>query len=205
MELTLKEQIICHINYRSVFNAPVQRDALISWLFHDKNPDEIALFNTQVNELIAEKLIVESDGYFTAYSKQQVIANQPKKKALTLALIQKGHGFIRYFSKLPFIRFVGVSGSVAAENPTTNSAAHVDLDLFVICSKKSLWVIFFFERIYTNIVRFVQGENFLCFNYVTDVSFLEVYNQNFFTATEIINIKTLVDKGIYDEFLLKNS
>ena len=119
--------------------------------------------------------------------------------------MKKGRSFIRYFSKILFIKYVGVSGSVAAGNPTTNSAEHVDLDLFVISSKNSLWIIFLIERIFTNLVRLVKGDHFYCFNYVTDISFLEIYNQNFFTATEIINLKTLVDKGVYDQFLLKNS
>lgn len=204
MQLTLKELIVCHINYRDVFNAPVSKDALKSWTLTHAHANETEDFDSIVGELIEEQLIVEKDGYIAIVGKEQIIENQPQKVKITEELLAKGRSFIKLFSKISFIRYVGVSGSVAAENPTINSKDHVDLDLFVICSKNSLWMIFFIERIITNLIRVFKGEHFYCFNYVTEENFLEIYNQNFFTATEIINLKTLEDKGAYQEFIRKN-
>lgn len=204
MNLTLKELIICHINYRDIFNAPTSRKALESWLLTNGDGNEVKEFNNHISQLIADKLIIEKNGFFTVLGKESIIEMQPKKINVSKKLVAKGEKFIRLFSKIPFIKYVGVSGSVAAENPTTNDNDHVDLDLFVISSQYSLWLIFFIERIFTNIVRLFNGDHFYCFNYVTEDNFLEVHNQNFFTATEVVNLKTVIDKGVYSEFLRKN-
>lgn len=205
MQLTLKELIICHINYRDVFNAPVSRKALKSWLLSSDNSADTEFFDVCIHDLISEQLIIEKNGFLAVHGKEPIIDNQPEKIRITENLLVKGQSFVKFFSKIPVIKYVGVSGSVAAENPSISEEDHVDLDLFVISSKNSLWMIFFIERIITNIIRLFKGDHFYCFNYVTEDSFLEVYNQNFFTATEIINLKTLEDKGVYQEFLRKNA
>ncbi|MEL6560612.1 MAG: hypothetical protein AAFQ94_20640, partial [Bacteroidota bacterium] len=131
MQLTLKELIVCHINYRDVFNAPVSKDALKSWTLTHAHANETEDFDSIVGELIEEQLIVEKDGYIAIVGKEQIIENQPQKVKITEELLAKGRSFIKLFSKISFIRYVGVSGSGAAENPTINSKDHVDLDLFV--------------------------------------------------------------------------
>jgi hypothetical protein len=40
---------------------------------------------------------------------------------------------------------------------------------------------------------------------VTDETFLEVYNKNLYTATELLNLRTVYDAGVYDDFMNENN
>ena len=137
--------------------------------------------------------------------KESLLDLQKEKIAAANQLVQKGQTVLKLMSKLPFIRLIGVSGAVAADNPSLDKNSYNDLDLFVITSHNTLWIIFLIERLITNGIRlFNKGNHFFCFNYVTDESFLEIHNKNFFTATEIQNLKVIADDGIYRDFLEDN-
>jgi len=205
MPLTIKKHIINHINYRDVFNAPVKISELMTWLGVERNEHKTLMFDRAVNELIDEKIIVKENGYLAVFGKQESIQYQKEKRILSGHLIDKGNSVLKIISKLPFIKYIGISGSVAANNPTLDQSEHLDLDLFVISTKNSLWIVFLFERLVTNFIRLIKGDHFYCFNFVTEESFLEISNKNFFTATEIINLKTVMDKGIYNVFIESNT
>ncbi|WP_462252471.1 hypothetical protein [Ekhidna sp.] len=204
---TLKEKIVVHIAYRNIFNAPVSSVECQKWL--GVASDEIAAFNDSIKELIEENLIVEKDGFLCVPGQETIVDSQSRKEVLTKDLLAKGSKTLIRLSRLPFIKYIGVSGSVAANNPTLQYSKRgvefVDLDLFVICKSNTLWLLFLVERVLTNIKKLFKGYHFYCFNYVTDETFLEVYNKNFFTATEINNLKTVYDNGIHSSFLSVNS
>lgn len=203
--LNLQEKIICHINYRDVFNAPVLKTSLIKWLGVDDLKGRYE-FDNIINELKYHQLIIEKEAYFAVIGKESIIDDQPRKTALTAELIKKGHGGIKFLSKLPFVKYLGISGSLAADNPTGNiKKDHVDLDLFMIMSNRTLWLFVFFDRILSNLIRILLGDHFYCCNYVTEESFLEISNKNLYTATEIVNLKTIKDRGVFKKFIKKNA
>ncbi len=204
IDLSLKELIIIHINYRDVFNAPVKKGDLIRWVAGKSDIATTQQIEQILNDLKNEGLIIEKDGFVAVSGNEKAIELQPKKSIHTKELIAEGSSLLKFLGKLPFIKFIGVSGSVAADNPTPNKNNHVDLDLFVISSEHSLWLIFSIERILTNIVRLVKGDHFYCFNYVTEETFLEIYNKSFYTASEMVNIVPVVDKGIFEKFVNSN-
>lgn len=203
-DLSLKELIIIHINYRDVFNAPISKNDLIKWIIKEPDLDKIQKIEIVLKELKDKDLIIEKKGFLAVVGKEEIINLQEEKTVLTQKLINKGSTFLRLLGKLPFIKFIGISGSVAAKNPTPNQNNHVDLDLFIIVSKNSLWPVFLVERIFTNILRFLKGDHFYCFNYVTDETFLEIHNKNFYTASEMVNLIPIIDKGVFNNFISSN-
>ncbi len=204
MNFTFKEVIVTHVNYRDVFNAPLLIDSLILWT--GLKNDEIGResLNVILTELVEEKLIVIKNDYVAVYGKEHIIDSQKEKNELTERLIHRGKGTLKWFTRIPFVRYLGISGSVAANNPTSSSKDLVDLDLFVITSKNTLWLIFLIERLITNLIRFLKGDHYYCFNYVTEEDFLSISNKNFYTATELVNLKTVYDKGVYAKFIEAN-
>lgn len=203
----LKSLIVIHICYRDVFNAPLAINDLILSL--GIREDNIVNFKEAISSLISEKLIEERDGYLVAFGNVHLIEDQPEKNRLTKFLINKGERFLGLFAKLPFVKFIGISGSLAANNPTldkngTNKGT-VDLDLFVISRVNTLWILFLLERIITNFRKLIFRNHFYCFNYVTDESFLEIHNKNFYTATELNNLIPIYNDNILERFLSENN
>ena len=103
---------------------------------------------------------------------------------------------------------MGISGSVAAENPTLDTVGKkkgtVDLDIFVITKTGALWISYFIIKSLNAFVNlFGLSKYRLCFNYAMDESYLEVHNKNFFTATELFNLKKIGDLN-YDKLYNEN-
>lgn len=120
------------------------------------------------------------------------------------SIIQKKMPYLNILAKLPMIKFIGISGSIAAGNPVLYKK-RVDLDLFIITSKNTLWTLAFFTRIYSSSKMNYFIKHPLCFNYILDESFLEIHNQNFYTATEMINLIPVHGMATYNDFLSSNS
>ncbi len=207
MGKSIKEMIVIHVCYRDVFNAPVNIAHLKKWMGIDQSL--AAEFEDSLSQLVKENYLSQSGDYLTIPSKVHLSEEQNAKDKLTHKLLSKGRKTLMNIGRLPFVKFIGVSGSIAANNPTINThgigIGKIDLDLFVITSKNTLWMFLLFERIYTNFIKLMRGGHFYCFNFVTEASFLEIYNKNFFTATEIINVKPVVDKNAFAIFIHENS
>lgn len=207
MQLSIKEKLIVHISYRDVFNAPIPIRECKQWLGIDSHNSH--KFVEAIDELKGENLISEKNGFLCVYGKEDIIDQQTEKYELTEELVAKGEKTLKFLSKLPFVRYIGISGSVAAKNPTLDidrkGRKYIDLDIFVICRSNTLWLLFLIERVLTNFIKLFKGHHFYCFNYVTDETFLEIYNKNFYTATELINLRTIYDTGIYIPFIEKNN
>ena len=144
----LRELVIIHINYRDIFNAPVSLHDLQSWV-------DVAEVSVIISELdyLTEEGLIETDGKhnYCVAGRSEVFRHRAGKKRLSAITLKNHQRIINYLSWIPFIRFVGISGSIAAENPTVDRdgirQGKVDLDIFVITSANSLWLVFFFERI----------------------------------------------------------
>lgn len=203
MRVSIKELIVVHVCYRDIFNAPVSIDALKIWM--GIRNDNLPIFDTALEELKSEGLIIESMGYVAYITKEEIIQDQWKKNELTKQIIAKGQRGLTILSKIPFIKFVGISGSVAAKNPTNNSIEnHVDLDLYIVTAKNTVWCFLLLERIFAFLVKVFRSNHFYCCNYVTDESFLEIYNKNFYTATELVNMKPIINKGVFSKLIAIN-
>ena len=72
-----KLQIINHVCYRDIFNAPLLINDLIYWLSTESRNEDLIL--TCIDELIKEQLIVEKNGYLAVIGKEEIIDAQTKK------------------------------------------------------------------------------------------------------------------------------
>jgi hypothetical protein len=204
-KISLKEWVIIHLCYRDVFNAAVSANELASWLGLSVNDKPL---HRVLDELLAEGLLeTDNQGIFCLRGKMQSIFQRPIKQRLTqIMLLKTKH--LRLLRFVPFIWYVGISGSVAANNPTMSvygsEKGKVDLDIFIVTAPYSFWLVSFFVRLLINI--YPQKFHLLCFNYSIDASNLQIDNRNFYTATEIWNLKPVLNRNeTFSRFVTHNS
>lgn len=196
LTLSAKQSVIVHIAYRDVFNSAVSIDMLIRWLpqFTEAELRQVLL------DLIADGSVETIDGQvFCLKGRAEILSSFAAKRRLSARVIRRYSTVLRLIGFLPFVQYVGVCGSVAAENPTPDvcgeNAGTFDVDVFLITSVNAAWIVLFFERLYTNVTRLLNnGRCFFCLNYTVDLSSLEIDNKNLFTATDIFNLKTIYDR-----------
>ncbi len=196
-DFSLKQQILIHLNYRDIFNFPIRKNELVLWL----NKEEDQELNQAIRELESESLITFDGDYLCIKGKEWMIEERIKKQKLMEVIIQNNSSSLKWMKKIPFLRYIGISGSLAAENPTIDkhgpNKGRVDFDLFMIVKNDTIWILFYFIRALKNLSHLFQikTKNVLCMNFVMDESFMDIPNKNLFTATELYNLKTTFDSG----------
>lgn len=144
---------------------------------------------------------------------------KPKETLLRKTLLQntkikekKALEFIKYARFIPGIRLIALTGSVAVNNSKKND----DLDLLIITSAHTLWLIrpllllllsLKFNRRYPG-DNASQTKNAFCPNLWLDMLSLSVpkNRQNIYTAHEVLQVRPLFDRGhTHAKFILANS
>lgn len=194
-ELPLKTRVIVHINYRDIFNFPVHEDELTKWLIQSTSNHNSELDHV-LQELVEERLLTCDRGYYSVFGKQSIIDERIEKKKFNRKIIEECQHLIKFFMKIPYIKYMGISGSIAAENPTLDKIGSkkgtVDFDIFLITKTNTLWISYFIIKSLNVIVNlFSISKHYLCFNYAMDESYLEIHNRSFYTATELYNLKSI--------------
>ena len=102
-------------------------------------------------------------------------------EALLLKAVKVG----RFLHQFPFVRAVGVSGSLS-KNFADEKA---DIDFFIIAKADRLWIARTFMHLYKKFTFLTGKQHLYCMNYYVDQKALLLKEQNIFTAMEI---KTLL-------------
>lgn len=114
-------------------------------------------------------------------------------------------------AKVPFIRLLGVTGSVSANNAKKND----DIDIFIITAPHTLWITRPLVLLYLEIkgirrrrkTPINDQKDLICPNLWLDSANLKInkQDQNLYTAHEVLQVKPLFDKSqTYQRFLKTN-
>ncbi len=199
-----QQAIIKTLSYRAVFNYPLSFCQLGTYLISKHKVDYHTLRSALSYLVKVKKVRVKKNKYYlssVAPVAWEVRYNSSKK------LIEKAKRITRYLSKIPWIKFVGVSGSVAAFNGAKNE----DIDIVVICKNKRLWL----TRGFLFVVLIILGQlrtdkdpkRKICPNILLDERNLSwsKKRRNIYTAHEVVMLYPLMDRdNTYHRFLKSN-
>ncbi len=135
-----------------------------------------------------------------------------KKNKFSIQKIKQARHSMLLISKLPLIYFLGLTGSVSANNAKKND----DIDFFVITAPHTLWIVRPILLCYLEIKSLRRRrttspkhqKNLICTNLWMDLTSLQVpkKDQNIYTAHEVLQVYPLVDKkNSYQKFIKSNS
>jgi len=196
--------ILNTLQYKKVFTQPMTFHQIIHF-GHGKFED-IKLMENALKELLKSKKIKFKKGVY--YLNQTKIKNHDKRFIKSKELIDEIDFIKRYLGNIPFIKFIGVSGSLASFNFEESTD---DIDLFIICDEGRVWItrlvtvlIFKLLNVYVN----DPNSNYkICPNfYISTKSMIwKTEKRNIYVAHEIAMLQPLVNKeNFYFKFLSAN-
>ncbi len=151
---------------------------------------------------------IESQGrYYFLPGREKIVESRRKREKYCRQKLEIAKKTAAIIKCLPLVKFIGVTGSVAAGNAKKED----DIDLLIIASTGWLWT----TRLLVTIIVGVTGirrrpgekkvKNKICLNMFVDESNLNAFSQNLFVAHELIQLKPLIDKdNTYHRFLDAN-
>jgi hypothetical protein len=160
-------------------------------------------FHAALNKLHNQGRIIVRDGFAGLPGHEEQIHLKASKIAIADRLIRSRQADLEKLGRNPMIKFVGISGSLAARNPAPDYKNHLDMDIFLITRNQCLWL-YQIPRSFRNMFFPEKKEPNLCINFIMDESSLEVSNKNLFTATDIRNLIPISGSDAYQRFLQVN-
>ena len=146
----------------------------------------------EVDDLILCRKIDKSGEYLSL--KQSVFKNFKKNKVVASRMLKFAGPYLKIISFLPFIRGVGISGSLALGAGRDGD----DVDFFIITSDNSAWIARIFALAIARIYLFLRGESIdtFCLNLFFETSSLSVPKprQNLQSAREILQVLPVINK-----------
>ena len=199
-DVPMSTRIATFVSYAGVFGDV----ASISGMTRKMGITSMDEFNNSLNELVAGKYISVKDGFAALPCLEAKISVKADNQRKAELLIKSKLKFLRRLSWIPIIKFIGISGSLAAGNPVFDNDNKIDIDVFLITRNQFLWF-FFIPLVITRRIKGIDANQSLCFNFIMDESDLRIYNRNFYTANEMWNLIPVSGLKTYKKFLSVNN
>lgn len=201
----LTRDIFKTICYADIFDYPLTKTELYRFLISKEKvskKDFFKILDTQFG-------LGKYGSYYFLNGKKSLVTERRKRGIESRKKIEKARRIAGLISFLPWVKFVGLSGSLSMNN----SRKHDDIDLFIITSKKRLWttrlliVVFLVLLSEKRKRNDLLGRDKICLNMLLSEDAISMPKKlrNLFTAHEVVQVKPLFNKdNTYEKFLDAN-
>ena len=137
-------------------------------------------------------------GLVSLAGRESLVPQRHRRAATSARMWPRAVRWARVVASLPFVRLVGVTGSLAVGAADGGA----DVDLFIVTEDRRLWVA---RVLAIGVVRIAAaGGVRLCPNYIVSESALELAERDIFTAHELLQMVPISGSGVYGDLLARN-
>lgn len=184
------------ILYFSIFRYPLTIEEIHSYTNHK----DLSETRSELDVLIAKEMITQVADFYVYGTDIDSVPKRIKGNIQAEKVMEIAKERAQFISKFPFVKAVGISGSLSKGYYDTDS----DIDFFVITKHSKLWICRTVLMLYKKIFL-LNSRKYFCINYFISENQLQIVEQNRFTATEIKTLIPLQGKSLFDEFFTANS
>ncbi|MDI9255831.1 nucleotidyltransferase domain-containing protein [Flavobacterium sedimenticola] len=183
------------ILYFSIFRYPLKLEEIHSYT----NYEHLSDTENELTHLIHEKILTKVDDFYVYGSDLDSVIKRLRGNLYADRALKKARKKARFIAKFPFVKAVGVSGSLSKGYYDSGS----DIDFFVITQPGKLWLCRTFLMLYKKIFL-LNSRKYFCINYFVAANQLEIEEKNRFTATEMKTLIPMQGKAVFEDFFRKN-
>jgi len=210
----MEKAVLKTLNYYDIFDFPLKAWEIHKWLIGRQaslKQVEKTLAILIKKEKISQPRLkkIKSSDYYCLKGRTSLIKERIQKEAISKKHLQVAKYISIIFKIIPWIKLVGISGSLAM----MGSSKTDDIDLFVITSKKRIWVTRLMLILITSLTglrrtrreKQLQVNGKICINLILEESNLAQNKKNIYLAHEVLQMKILWQRdGVYSLFLHAN-
>jgi hypothetical protein len=145
-----------------------------------------------------QRRIQYEDGYFFPRGRRDLVTQRARREATSRALLNELSAPLQLVTRMPFVRLVALSGSLAHLNADHGA----DVDLFVVTRPHRVWTT---TVMILAVARLLGWRKRLCLNYVISERALWIAPADLFSANQIVHLQPLAGKATYHRFLEANA
>ncbi len=198
----LDEESLISIKYHNLFGFGMNWGELARWRVGKKAS------NVGCQSASWRANVKYKGGYYFLEENKGAVLKRVLRKRTSLVKMEIAKRAAKILGKVPTVKMVGVTGSLAMENADEDS----DIDLIIVTTQGGLWKTRLISYFVLKLARFklrkpreTNEKDKLCLNMWMDENDLGIERKNIYTAHEILQIVPLVNKrNTYERFLLEN-
>lgn len=197
MQFETGVSIIKVLTYFDIFDYPVSGDEIAFFL--ERPADSDALLET-LQELVEEKYIFLIQDFYSLHNDVALVTRRLTGNRRAQSLLQIAHRISRFLFQFPFVRGIGISGSLSKNFAGENA----DIDYFIITKANRLWIARTLMHAFKKLSFLTGRQHWYCMNYYVDEAMLEIREKNIYTAIEVITLFPVQGDGVFDAFFREN-
>jgi hypothetical protein len=188
--------VLRSVVYASLFDYPLTLAQLHATLV-DVSADEATVAAWWVHSELLQAAIEHRDGWYFPAGRGDLVHTRSRREVLSRDLLERDRRLIALVSRMPFVRMVAVSGSLAH----LNAERSADLDLFVITAPHRVWSVTLSVLV---IARLLGWRKRMCLNYVISEEALAIAPADLFSANQIIHLRPMMGHDVFAAFIDAN-
>jgi len=193
-----KSNILSTLAYFDLFHYPLTQREIWLFLQHTCTTTE---FNEALADLRHRELVNKFGDVYSLRNEPYVSTCRMEGNKKAAALIKTAKRVSILLAKFPFVRAVGISGSLSKNFADDES----DIDLFIITAENKLWITRTFMHCFKKLTFLFNRQHLFCMNYYVDEKELEIEEKNIYTATELVTLIPMQGETAFKAFYAANS
>jgi hypothetical protein len=189
--LSIHADILSTLTYFDMFNYPLKKGEVFLFL---PNHHDYLTFENAMSDLLSKSLVYKIPDFYSLRNSHDLSYRRKQGNKKAKEVMVTAEKVARFLSKFPYVRGVGVSGSLSKQFADEQS----DVDFFIITKKNRLWIARTLMHCFKKLTFLVNKQDFFCMNYYIDEAKLEIIEKNVYTATEVA---TLIPLQGYETFI----
>ncbi|MBL7732399.1 MAG: nucleotidyltransferase domain-containing protein [Chitinophagaceae bacterium] len=192
-----EEGVLATLAYFDLFDYPLTKKEIYQFMPFSMQQEHLPGL---LDELVCRQVIFLFNGYYLLKNDPALVLRRTEGNERARLLLEKARKIGRFLYQFPFVRAVGVSGSLS-KNFADKDA---DIDFFIIAAKNRLWLARTFMHIYKKFTFLAGRQHYHCMNYYIDEEAYDLPEKNIFTAIEIKTLLPVCGDGTMRAFFMAN-
>ena len=192
----LQQAILQTLVYADLFDYPLTPNEVVRYLGVTGEPATIL---DQLEQSAASGLLVQHNGYVALSGRDSLFDLRSHREQIAQEMWPAARSYAAWLARLPFVRMVAVTGSLAVNNVE----AQDDIDVFVVTAPGRLWLCRALVILVVRLAALAGDE--LCPNYFLSQRQLVFPDHNIFGAREVVQMVPLYGRDLYWQIRELNS
>lgn len=203
----MEKAILKTLVYYDIFNFPLKAWEVHKWLIGSSA--SLKQVEKKLKKLKQEEKIAGKGDYWFLSGRKGLIKGRKEREKVSKRHLTIARYVTYLFKIIPWIKLVGVSGSLAMMGSTDKD----DIDLFIITGKNRIWITRLLLILLTSLTglrrkrreKILSAAGKICINLILENDNLAQNKKNIYLAHEILQMHVLWQKeDLYSKFLHDN-
>jgi hypothetical protein len=179
--------------YFSIFYYPLTRTEIMKYL-----PPGICIdtVDDALEQLVNEGVVFRIAEFYLLQNDSLLVKRRREGNMRAERLLPKAMKIGRFLAKFPYVRGVGISGSLSKMCADEKA----DIDFFIITRADRLWIARTFMHVFKKLTFLTGRQHLYCMNYYVDEKSMKLEDQDIYTAIETATLLPVSGPAIHDFF-----